>query len=128
MKTPIPGGFLAVVEGIDGTGKSTVAALLAQWCGERGLACVFSKEPTGVSHGRKLRESANTGRLSLDEVNERFGLELESEQVETIGGLICEIAGSIPPQGEAFALGPWRFLVHEADPKHIETLRVERAE
>jgi len=69
-----------------------------------------------------------SGRLSLDEINERFGLELESEQVETIGGLICEVAGSIPPEGESFALGPWRFEVFEADPKHIETLRVERAE
>jgi len=69
-----------------------------------------------------------SGRLTLDEVNERFGVELDSEQVETIGGLICEIAGSIPPVGESFTLGTWRFLVHEADPKHIETLRVERAE
>ena len=69
-----------------------------------------------------------SGRLSLDEINERFGLELDSEQVETIGGLLCEVAGSIPPVGESFVLGPWRFLVHEADPKHIETLRVERAE
>lgn len=69
-----------------------------------------------------------SGRLTLDEINERFGLDLESEQVETIGGLICEVAGSIPPVGESFVLGPWRFLVHEADPKHIETLRIERAE
>ncbi|MBU1040712.1 MAG: hemolysin family protein [Proteobacteria bacterium] len=69
-----------------------------------------------------------SGRLSLDEINERFGLELESDQVETIGGLICELAGSIPPEGESFLLGPWHFEVYEADPKHIETLRVERAE
>ncbi|MBU1230838.1 MAG: hemolysin family protein [Proteobacteria bacterium] len=69
-----------------------------------------------------------SGRLTLDEINERFGLELASEQVETIGGHICEIAGSIPAQGYSIVLGPWRFLVHEADPKHIETLRVERAE
>ncbi|MDO9082926.1 MAG: hemolysin family protein [Humidesulfovibrio sp.] len=69
-----------------------------------------------------------SGRLTLDEINERFGLELASDQVETIGGLLCEIAGTIPAQGESLVLGPWRFLVHEADPKHIETLRVERAE
>ena len=69
-----------------------------------------------------------SGRLPLDEINERFGLELASDQVETIGGLICEVAGSIPPVGESFVLGPWRFWIHEADPKHIESLRVERAE
>lgn len=69
-----------------------------------------------------------SGRLTLDEVNERFGLELDSEQVESIGGLISELAGRIPAQGESFVLGSWRFHVHEADPKHIESLRVERAE
>jgi len=69
-----------------------------------------------------------SGRLTLDDINERFGLELDSEQVESIGGLISELAGRIPAQGESFVLGLWRFHVHEADPKHIETLRVERAE
>ncbi len=69
-----------------------------------------------------------SGRLTLDEINERFGLELASDQVESIGGLVSELAGYIPAQGESVVLGPWRFLVHEADAKHIETLRVERAE
>lgn len=53
------------VEGIDGAGKTTVAATLAQWCGERGLLCVLSKEPTSLEWGQKLRESAATGRLTL---------------------------------------------------------------
>jgi len=69
-----------------------------------------------------------SGRVSLDEINERFGLELASDLVESIGGHLCELAGRIPAVGESFDLDGWRFQVHEADAKHIETLRVLRAE
>jgi dTMP kinase len=81
VKTPIPGGLLVAVEGIDGTGKSTIAAQLAQWCGERGLACVFSREPTNLGPGRKLRASMETGRLSMAEELELFRLD-RKEHVE----------------------------------------------
>ncbi len=64
MQPIVPGGFLIAVEGVDGAGKTTVSALLAQYCGERGIACTLSKEPTGLLAGRRLRESAKTGRLS----------------------------------------------------------------
>lgn len=60
-----------MVEGIDGAGKTTCASALAQWCGERGIACVFSKEPTSGPWGKKLRESAEA-RLSLDEELDLF--------------------------------------------------------
>jgi len=69
-----------------------------------------------------------SGRVSLDEINELFGLELSSDLVESIGGHLSEIAGHIPAVGESFDLDGWRFQVHEADAKHIETLRVLRAE
>lgn len=67
MKSVVPGGFLIAVEGVDGTGKTTLSALLAQFCGERGLLCAYSKEPTGIGAGRKLRESARTGRLGVED-------------------------------------------------------------
>jgi len=90
MKTPIPGGLLVAIEGIDGTGKSTVAATLAQWCGERGLACVFSREPTNVSHGRRLRESMETGRLSLEEELELFRLDRKEHVERSIAPALAE--------------------------------------
>ncbi len=67
MKSILPGGFLVAVEGIDGAGKTTIAALLAQYCGERGILCMLSKEPTGLSFGQQMRESAKSGRLSAEE-------------------------------------------------------------
>lgn len=52
-----------VIEGIDGTGKSTQAKLLGSWFEARGREVVLSREPTDGPWGRKLRESATTGRL-----------------------------------------------------------------
>jgi dTMP kinase len=53
-----------VIEGIDGTGKSTQARLLGEWFRNAGREVVLSREPTDGPWGRKLRESAATGRLS----------------------------------------------------------------
>ncbi len=75
MKRPIPNGMLVAVEGIDGAGKTSVATLLAQWCGERGLGCTISKEPTGLHWGTELRKSAKAGRLSLERELELFSLD-----------------------------------------------------
>jgi dTMP kinase len=55
---------LIAVEGIDGAGKTTQVRLLAQAIERLGERVVTSKEPTDGPWGRKLRESAATGRLS----------------------------------------------------------------
>jgi len=60
-------GLLIVIEGIDGTGKSTQARHLAQWFANHGREVVLSREPTDGPWGRKLRESAATGRLSAED-------------------------------------------------------------
>ncbi len=67
MKPIAPGGLLVAIEGIDGGGKTTVSALLAQYCGERGIACTLSKEPTGLGAGVTLRESAKHGRATPED-------------------------------------------------------------
>jgi len=68
----MPRGFLLVIEGIDGAGKSTLARALAAWLRERGRTVVIDREPTDGPHGRALRESAKTGRLSASAELELF--------------------------------------------------------
>ena len=75
MKFLIPGGLLIAVEGIDGAGKTSAASLLAQYCGERGIACVLSKEPTSLRWGQELRRSAQEGRLTLEDELRLFRLD-----------------------------------------------------
>ena len=68
-------GFLVVVEGVDGAGKSTVLRHLAAYCEAKGYAAVSSREPTDGPHGRRLRESAVQGRLPLEAELELFVLD-----------------------------------------------------
>lgn len=60
-------GKLIVIEGIDGTGKSTQATMLADALRKEGHEVVQSFEPTNGPWGRQLRESATTGRLTIEE-------------------------------------------------------------
>jgi dTMP kinase len=60
-------GLFIVIEGIDGTGKSTQARRLGEWFEKTGREVVLSREPTDGPWGRKLRESAATGRLSPED-------------------------------------------------------------
>ncbi len=65
-------GYLIVIEGIDGTGKSTQATMLAEALRKSGREVVQSFEPTNGPWGKKLRESATTGRLSIEDELEYF--------------------------------------------------------
>lgn len=65
-------GKLIVIEGIDGTGKSTQASMLAGALKKRQLEVIQSYEPTNGPWGSRLRESATTGRLSMEEELELF--------------------------------------------------------
>jgi len=65
-------GKLIVIEGIDGTGKSTQAAMMADALRKEGHEVIQSFEPTNGTWGSKLRESATTGRLSIEEELDYF--------------------------------------------------------
>jgi dTMP kinase len=67
-----PAGLFIVIEGIDGTGKSTQVRRLGEWFEKRGREVVLSREPTDGPWGRKLRESAATGRLSPEDELQYF--------------------------------------------------------
>lgn len=62
-----PHGLFIVLEGIDGTGKSTQARWLAEWLREQGREVIASREPTDGPWGAKIRATAATGRLSPED-------------------------------------------------------------
>ena len=61
-----------VLEGIDGTGKSTQAKRLASHFQSLGKTVTLSREPTDGPWGTLLRNSAQSGRLSPTEELEAF--------------------------------------------------------
>lgn len=48
-------GFIAVLEGPEGSGKTTVAPLLKEKLEDAGYECLISREPGGTALGEKLR-------------------------------------------------------------------------
>ncbi len=63
---------MVVIEGVDGTGKSTLIRRLHAYFEGSGMPCVLSREPTNGVWGTRIRESARTGRLPLEEELELF--------------------------------------------------------
>ncbi|NMC49388.1 MAG: HlyC/CorC family transporter [Desulfovibrio sp.] len=66
-----------------------------------------------------------SGRFPLEDLNERMGTDIESEQVETIGGYLSELAGRVPRKGDAFTIAGRRFTVREGDKRQVRWILVE---
>ena len=56
-----------------------------------------------------------------------MGINLDSDEVDTVGGYLSMEAGHVPAPGESFTLDGWTFTVLEADKKLILRLRMEPA-
>ncbi len=65
-----------------------------------------------------------SGRTPLIDLEEHLSIALDSEQVETVGGYLCELAGRVPAVGENFSLAGHRFTVKEADAKQIRWILI----
>lgn len=74
-------GFFITIEGIDGTGKTTLSKTITDKLTRVGYSVVLSREPTTGQYGQKIRESAKTGRLSLEDELSLF-IEDRKEHIE----------------------------------------------
>jgi CBS domain containing-hemolysin-like protein len=59
------------------------------------------------------------GKYSVEELNERFGLELPSDDYNTIGGVVFGLLGQAPHEGDVVRLGNLRMEVVETDGPRI---------
>ncbi|MFM7320257.1 MAG: hemolysin family protein [Armatimonadota bacterium] len=60
-------------------------------------------------------ETLFDGRVSLDDVNDRLGTELEDDDYRTIGGWIQGALGHLPVVGEQVEAGGCRFVVEQVE-------------
>jgi putative hemolysin len=72
------------------------------------------------------------GSMDLDDVNEETGAQLESEDNETVGGLIIDLLGEIPEdmqagidQGIEVEYENYRFTVESVRDRRIERVKME---
>lgn len=66
------------------------------------------------------------GTLSLDELNELAGLDLENPDVVTIGGYVTHQLGHLPQQGEKLRVEGYEVTITKSDGRRVELLHFKR--
>lgn len=64
---------------------------------------------------------------SLEQFNEFFEAQLESEQSDTIGGLVTDHLGRVPHKGETVLLHGFSFDIQRADARTVQVMLVKRS-
>ncbi len=80
MKRPDGHGYLIAIEGLGGTGKSTIARRLARVLGERGVDAVLTREPGGTRLGAELRQLLLGGKFNPAPMADTFLFEADRAQ------------------------------------------------
>lgn len=64
------------------------------------------------------------GTTKIEEVNDMIGKNFESEHFDTIGGLMIELAGKFPQDGDIIEYEDIKFIVEQVDKNRIERIRI----
>lgn len=64
------------------------------------------------------------GSAKLNEVSELLGVNMESEELDSVGGLVIGELGRIPEEKEEVKIGEIRFIVEEMDKNRIKKVRI----
>ncbi len=67
-----------------------------------------------------------SARVTLAELSEALGEPVEHEEVSTVGGLIYELLGRVPRNGERLAIGSYRVVVERVVRRRIQRVYFER--
>lgn len=66
------------------------------------------------------------GSTRLDDFNEFFGTEYESDDYDSIAGKLIELFERLPEKGDAITDGPLSFLIEFVDHRRIEKIKVRK--
>ena len=64
------------------------------------------------------------GSMKLDDLNDRLGLSLESEDYDSIGGLVIGYLDHLPEEGEDVTIGNVRLVVEHVEKNRIDKIHV----
>ena len=113
-----------VVDEYGVTGLITIEDVLEEIVGEIEDETDIDEEANITPHGKnRYTVKAIT---PIDEFNETFNTELDTEEYDTIGGLIIEACGHLPKRGETLDFAGFNVKVLKSDKRRIQLLRFTR--
>ena len=62
----------------------------------------------------------------IEDFNEYFGVQMDDQAFDTVGGLVMHEFGRLPRRGESIAIGGIRFKIIQADQRRIHSFEVIR--
>jgi CBS domain containing-hemolysin-like protein len=84
-------------------------------------------EEAPIVHDDKGRLIADAA-VPISDLSAYLGSELDPEgQYESLGGMLTEMTGEVPPVGTTIRVDGMRFIIHESDEKHISKVLIVRA-
>jgi CBS domain containing-hemolysin-like protein len=114
-----------VVDEHGGTaGLVTLEDLLEEIVGE--ITDEYDIEEPRVEHlpGGALRVP---GRTSIDDVNDELGIELPDDEWDTVGGLVFNLLGKVPDEGESVSFQGLEFRTERVQGNRIVTVLIQPA-
>jgi CBS domain containing-hemolysin-like protein len=67
-------------------------------------------------------------KMGLDDLNEELNIQLPTENSDTLGGFVFEIAGKVPSPGEVVESHGLRFVIDRVHRQRIVRVRIQRLE
>lgn len=64
------------------------------------------------------------GSAKIDDISEIIGVNIESEELDSIGGLVIEELGRVPEEQEEVIINNIRFVVEEVDKNRVKKVRL----
>ena len=113
-----------VVDEYGGTaGLVTLEDLLEEIVGE--IADEYDVDEPGVE---RLDDGALRvpGRMPIDDVNEELGTELPDDEWDTVGGLVFNLLGKVPDEGETVRFQGLEFRAERVQRRRIVTVQIRR--
>ena len=124
------------------TTRTHMALVIDEYGGTDGLASIEDvvemivgdiEDEHDESEAPKIHRGADgsfvvNSRASLDDVSEVLGADLstlvDAEDVDTLGGLITNLAGHVPLRGETLRADGFQFEVLDADPRRVKRIKI----
>jgi len=118
--------FAVVVDEYGGTaGIITIENVLEEIVGDIRDEYDVEEPPVEQVDDRKFRVSA---RLTLTELSELLHIDVEREDISTVGGLVYECFGRAPKQGESVNVSGYRVTVDRVERRRVQRVTFERAD